>query len=183
MSPVSDLRIVPVTWDQAVEFIALWHRHHSPPQGYKFAAGVAAGNLLVGVATVGRPVSRVLDDGETIEVTRVATDGTANACSALYGACWRAGRAIGYQRALTYTQDAESGASLRAAGWTHAATRAERSGWDTPTRRRDNEMYLTAGRRLWVIDTGDTRGPGLTMSRPVTSESMPTLFDFAEVAA
>jgi hypothetical protein len=146
------LQIVPVTRDQAHAAITTWHRHHRPPQGYRYAVGCAAGDRLVGVATAGRPVARHLDDGQTIEVTRVATDGTPHACSALYGACWRAARALGYTRAVTYTQTGESGASLRAAGWLHAATRAARHGWDMPGRRRDDGDYEPVGRLLWVIE-------------------------------
>jgi len=62
-------------------------------------------------------VSRGLDDGWTLEVNRVATDGTRNACSMLYAACWRAAKAIGYRKLVTYTLPEEGGASLRAAGW------------------------------------------------------------------
>jgi len=51
-----------------------------------------------------------------VEVTRVATDGTPNACSLLYAAAWQAAKALGYRTLLTYTQKGESGASLRAAG-------------------------------------------------------------------
>lgn len=77
----------------------------------------------------GRPVARGLDDGHTIEVVRLATDGTPNACSMLYGACWRAARALGYVRGVTYTQTDESGASLRASGWTLAAELDPRKPW------------------------------------------------------
>lgn len=146
----AELRLVPVTRDQAYAAIAAWHRHHRPPPGYRYAVGAAAGDRLVGVATAGRPVARHLDDGLTVEVTRVATDGTANACSLLYAACWRAARALGCSRAVTYTQAAESGASLRAAGWVHAATRAARHGWDMRGRRRDETGYVPVERLLWV---------------------------------
>jgi len=76
-----------------------------------------ADGAVRGVATVGRPTARHLDDGWTVEVTRVATDGARNACSILYGAAWRAARALGYRRAVTFTLKEESGASLRGAGW------------------------------------------------------------------
>ena len=69
---------------------------------------------------MGRPVSRYLDNGLTLEVNRLCTDGTKNACSMLYAAAWRAARAMGYQKIITYTLDTENGASLRAAGWTCA---------------------------------------------------------------
>lgn len=145
------LRLVPVTRDAAVEFIARVHRHHGRPVGYRIAVGVANGEQLVGVAVAGRPVSRHLDDGHTLEVTRVATDGTENACSMLYGACWRAAKALGYTTAITYTQAGESGSSLRAAGWLIDATLAPRAGWDTPTRRRTNAEPVA--RTRWRITT------------------------------
>jgi len=115
--PKPRLEIVPCDIDEAKAFIAQHHRHHLPPQGGKFAIAVALGGRIVGVAIVGRPVSRILDDGWTLEVTRTCTDGTPNANSKLYAACWRAARALGYRRLITYTLPEESGASLRAAGW------------------------------------------------------------------
>jgi hypothetical protein len=108
----SRLRIVPVTFRQACAFIAEHHRHHRPPRGMKFAVGVARDGRLVGVATIGRPVARVLDDQRTVEVTRTCTLGDPGANSMLYGAAWRAARALGYHRMITYTQHGESGASL-----------------------------------------------------------------------
>ena len=85
--------------------------------GHKFSIGVSDGEKVVGVAIVGRPVGRFLDDGWTLEVTRLCTDGTHNACSMLYAAAWRAARAMGYRRVVTYILESETGASLKAAGW------------------------------------------------------------------
>lgn len=111
------LEIVPIRFSEAAAFIDEHHRHHDPPAGWKFGCAVAKNGNIVGVATVGRPVSRVLDDGWTLEVNRVATDGTRNACSALYAACWRAAKALGYRKVVTYTLPSESGSSLKGAGW------------------------------------------------------------------
>ncbi|MFJ9712835.1 XF1762 family protein [Streptomyces sp. NPDC101234] len=112
------LHLVPVRSRQAKEFVRTWHRHHPPPAGQIFAVGAAdESGVLRAVAIVGRPVARHLDDGATLEVTRTAGDGTRNANSLLYGASWRAAKALGYRRLVTYTQDGESGASLRDAGW------------------------------------------------------------------
>lgn len=111
------LALVPVFRDTALAFLAAHHRHHGRPQGYLFAIGVAAEGGLVGVAMVSRPVAHRLQDGETAEVIRLCTDGTHNACSFLYGAAWRAARALGYRRLITYTLPEEGGASLRGAGW------------------------------------------------------------------
>ena len=110
--------IVPLPLDEANAFVVQVHRHHPPVVGYKFALGAATRDgVVVGVAIVGRPVARHLDDGLTLEVTRVATTGEKDACSALYGACRRATFALGYTRLVTYTLASESGASLRAAGY------------------------------------------------------------------
>ena len=113
-----------------------------------FSIGVADDTVLVGVAMVGRPVARVWDDGLTLEVNRTTTDGTPNANSMLYGASWRAAKALGFGRLITYTQAGESGVSLRAAGWTVVGELPARSGWDTPSRRREN-ANAHVQRTLW----------------------------------
>jgi hypothetical protein len=144
------LRVVPVRFRDAGDFVAAWHRHNRPPPGVVFCLGVADdSDRLVGVAMVGRPVSRAYDDGLTLEVTRTATDETRNANSLLYGAAWRAAKALGYRRLVTYNQADETGASLRAAGWKVLAERPPRPGWDTPSRPRDNGSYLSTTRTLW----------------------------------
>jgi len=106
-----------MTLRDARAFVERHHRHHRAPQGGLFAIGACSESEVVGVAIVGRPVSRMLADGFTAEVTRLCTDGAPNACSMLYAACWRAARAMGYRRLVTYTLPEEGGASLRAAGW------------------------------------------------------------------
>ena len=145
---VAALRIVPVRFTDACDFVALHHRHHRPPVGMKFCLGAAAGEKLVGVAIVGRPVARSFDDGKTLEVNRTATDGTSNANSMLYGAAWRAAKAMGYDRLITYTQAGESGSSLRAAGWNVVAERAPRPGWNVPSRPRETKNH-DVPRTLW----------------------------------
>lgn len=143
------LELVPVDFATARTFVEGWHRHNRPPVGHKFSVGAALDGVLVGVATVGRPTAAAYDDGRTLEVTRTTTDGTRNANSFLYGACWRAARALGYRRLITYTQADESGSSLRAAGWRVIAERPPRPGWNTPSRPRDNGSYLSTTRYLW----------------------------------
>jgi hypothetical protein len=144
------LHLVPVDFATAAGFVGMWHRHHRPPVGHKFSLAVAdEEGTLRGVAMVGRPVARHYDDGLTLEVNRTATDGTPNANSMLYGAAWRAAKALGYQRLITYTQAGESGSSLRAAGWTVVAELKERKGWDTPSRPRDDRGVDRVPRTLW----------------------------------
>ena len=111
------LIVQPLTQREAFAFIERHHRHHRPPVGAIFCIAVSDGETVRGVATVGRPVARGLQDGWTAEVNRCATDGAKNACSMLYGACWRAARALGYRRLVTYTLPEEGGGSLRGAGW------------------------------------------------------------------
>lgn len=111
------LEIRPCDFQMARNFVAENHRHNKPPVGHKFSIACYDGDRLCGVAMVGRPISRYLDDGLTLEVNRCCTDGTRNACSMLYGAAWRAAKALGYKRIFTYTRQSELGASLRAAGW------------------------------------------------------------------
>ena len=94
--------LIPVSLAEANAFVAQHHRHHKPVTGHKFSIGCTADGQLVGVAIVGRPVSRYLDDGQTLEVNRLCTDGTKNACSMLYAAAWRAARAMGYRKMITY---------------------------------------------------------------------------------
>lgn len=111
------LEVCPITLKEANAFVEQHHRHHKPVVGHKFSIGCTDGEKIVGVAIIGRPVSRYLDDGWTLEVNRLCTDGTRNACSILYAAAWRAARAMGYRKLITYILDSESGTSLRAAGW------------------------------------------------------------------
>lgn len=145
------LRLVPVSFADACGFVAMHHRHHQPPAGHKFSIGVALDDVLVGVAMVGRPVARAYDDGATLEVNRTATDGTPNANSMLYGAAWRAAKALGYSRLITYTQEGESGSSLRAAGWTVVGERKARAGWSVPSRPRDDKGVDRMPRTLWEV--------------------------------
>jgi len=111
------LELVPITLKEANAFVERYHRHHKPVVGHKFSVAASDGKNIVGVAIVGRPVSRYLDDGWTLEVNRLCTDGTKNACSFLYSAAWRAARNMGYKKLITYIMQSENGASLRASGW------------------------------------------------------------------
>jgi hypothetical protein len=142
------LMAVPLGLAAANALVVRWHRRHGPVAGYKFAIGcaVAGAEELCGVAIVGRPVSRGLDDGWTVEVLRLATDGTQNACSFLYGVAARAAFAIGYRRICTYLRAEESGVSLKAAGWTPVAEVHGRS-WSCPARPRPDSPPAVRKRR------------------------------------
>lgn len=157
------LTIVPVTFAQACEFVADYHRHLAPPPGHKFSAGVVhvASETLAGVVIVGRPIARHFDDGQTLEVLRTATDGTRNACSALYATAWRAAQALGYTRLITYTQPGhgETGASLRAAGWIVVAHRPRHTGWNRPSRPRTDHGSAGVERTLWEAPPSPSPAP------------------------
>jgi hypothetical protein len=141
---------VPLRQAAAADAVRRWHRHHPPPTGDLFRVGVADDDgCLVAVGIAGRPVARHLDDGATVEITRVASDGTRNACSMLYGALSRAAFALGYTRVITWTQAGETGASLRASGWRVIAERQPRAGWSSMSRPRDDAAYTPAARTLW----------------------------------
>jgi hypothetical protein len=129
------LRVTPITFAEANEFIRLHHRHHKPVPGSKFCLAVSDDCEVRGVAIVGRPVSRHLDNGFTLEVNRLATTGERNACSMLYGAAWRVCRAMGYLKLITYTLPTEGGASLRASGW-RCLGEAGGGSWNVPSRPR-----------------------------------------------
>ena len=128
-----------VSLSEANAFVAAHHRTHKPVTGHKFSIGCLKDGHLVGVAIVGRPVSRYLDDGLTLEVNRLCTDGTKNACSFLYGAAARAAKVLGYHRIVTYILDTESGVSRRASGWQCAGLAGGRE-W-TGRRRPPEPLY------------------------------------------
>lgn len=138
------LEIRPITLRAANAYVAQHHRHNQPTNGHKFSVSVWDGDRMCGVAIAGQPIARKLDDGLTIEIRRVCTDGTRNACSILYAACAKAARAMGYRRAITYTLVSEPGTSLKAAGFTN---RGEAGGvsWNMPSRPREIEQITMFG--------------------------------------
>lgn len=153
------LVVTPINFSEANAYVARYHRHHRPVVGAKFVvavstvAGVSAGRPelgnVVGVCIVGRPVSRHLDNGWTLEVNRLCTDGTRNACSMLYGAAWRAAKALGFKRLITYTLPEEGGASLKASNWKLIGERGG-GNWNVKSRPRiDTDSVLRGQKLLW----------------------------------
>ena len=135
------MTIEPITLTAARAYVNEHHRHHRAPQGGLFAIGLSDAGSIIGCVIVGRPVARMLADGYTCEVTRLATDGSRNACSMLYRAAWRAASAMGYRRLVTYTLPEEGGSSLRGAGFKLIGE--TRSGtWDRPSRERFDKHPL-----------------------------------------
>lgn len=157
IAPVAKARLTvrAIELAEANAFVLLHHRHHKPAVGHRFSLGAFRGEELVGAAIVGRPVARNTDQRRCVEVTRLATDGTKNACSALYAAAARAARALGYQRIQTFILETEPGTSLKASGWTREAT-SPGGQWnhsdepwlfDGPNRRTDQP---TCGKTRWA---------------------------------
>lgn len=142
MTQQSRLTVVPCDFDEANAFIARHHRHHRPLKFHKFSLAVAdeAGEIRA-VCMVNRPTARMLDDGMTLEVTRLASDGCPNACSCLYGAAWRAAKALGYGKLITYILESESGTTLKASGWKLIGKRGGGS-WNMPSRPRVDKHPL-----------------------------------------
>lgn len=141
------MKAVPLELKDANAFVEALHRHHAPVHRDKCRVGCEVGGKLVGVAQMARPVSRMLDDGKTIEVVRLCTDGTRNACSFLYSRCARIAQELGYEHIITYVLDSESGVSLIAAGWSFERdTRGE--AWTRPSRPRDTTAP-TCSKQRW----------------------------------
>ena len=145
------MTVTPINLDEANAFVTLHHRHHKPVPGAKFAVAVSDDEGVRGVAIVGRPVARNADDGWTLEVNRCCTDGARNACSMLYGTAWKAAKALGYRRLITYTLPEEGGASLRGAGWNLVGLRGG-GNWNVKSRPRiDTAEALRGQKLLWEV--------------------------------
>lgn len=148
----ASLRLVPVSLAQANEHVAAWHRHNEPVVQCIYRVGVSDDDgVLHAVAIVENPKARGNADGDTVEITRLASDGTRNACSMLYGACARAAFALGYRRVITYIQANEPGTSTLAAGFRLVAERPARKGWSAPSRPCDNHKYRSVQRQMWEV--------------------------------
>lgn len=143
------MNLCPLTLSEANAFVTNYHRHHKPVIGHKFSIGAVKDDKIVGVVIVGRPVARGRDDGMTLEVTRLCTDGTRNACSFLYGAAARAAFALGYKRIGTYIMASEPGKSLVAAGWRLISEVKGRS-WSCQSRPRVDKHPMT-DKTLWEL--------------------------------
>lgn len=137
----STIHIVPIFQKPAFAYITDNHRHHKKPVGSVFQIAVSDGNKIVGVAIVGRPNGRKQQDGFTLEVTRLCTDGTKNVCSMLYSTCWRIAKEMGYKKILTYILESEPGTSLKATGWKMIGKRGGGS-WSVPSRKRQDKHPL-----------------------------------------
>jgi hypothetical protein len=146
----SRILIAPCSNEAAKDYVDSFHRHHGSSVQARFSlAAVDESGRVRGVAMVGRPVARLLDDGWTLEVNRLATDGCENACSALYGAARRVAREMGYAKLITYIREDEPGTSLKAAGWRFEEVIRARS-WNMPGRPRTDKTEIVR-RGRWSV--------------------------------
>lgn len=141
-------KAVPLSLKQANDFVDSNHRHHKHVYGDKFRVGAERDGKLVGVVQVGRPVSRMLDDGETVEIVRLCTDGTRNACSFLYSVACKISKLMGYRRVVTYTLISEDGSSLTGSGF-HLDGITSGGSWNRPSRKRTTTAP-TCRKKRWV---------------------------------
>ena len=116
---MAGLRVRPITLREANAVVENLHRHHKPTRGHRFSiCAIDESDQIVAVAIASRPVARQSGHHNAVlEVTRMCSDGTPNACSFLYGAMARIGKQMGYHKIQTYTLAEEIGTTLRAAGW------------------------------------------------------------------
>lgn len=129
---------IPIELKEAQAYINKYHRHHKASHRDKFRIAASNdGKDIIGVVQVGRPVSRVLDDGHTLEVLRVCTNGDKNVCSFLYSRAARIAREMGYNKIITYILESETGTSLKACGWECEAKNVGGIDWNVPSRPRE----------------------------------------------
>ena len=144
------MKVIPLTLARANEVVSQWHRHNKACVGHRFSLGAEHDGQLVGVAIVGRPVARKLDQQFTAEVNRLCVTPSAppNTCSFLYGACRRVWFTMGGKRMITYTLQSESGSSLRGSGWSPTELKAApKNGWQT--RERDHQQVYDQLKIRW----------------------------------
>ena len=148
------LKVIPITLREANDFVENFHRHNTRTQrdGGRFAIGATTGESMVGIAIVGRPIARLLDDGYTSEVTRccVLDDAPKNSCSFLYGRCWRIWQQMGGKRMVTYTLSTESGSSLKGAGW-KIVGETKPGGWNREGRERSWQPIYGQMKFRWEV--------------------------------
>ena len=146
------MKVIPLTLRQANAFVAEHHRHSKPVVGARFSIGAEHNGELVGVAIIGRPVSRRIDHTRIAELTRncVSADAPRNTCSFLYGRAWRIWQQMGGEQMITYTLKKESGASLSGAGWkVLGEVKVNTDGWNSKTRQRQNAAIYQKKKFKW----------------------------------
>lgn len=168
--------MIPLELREANALVDALHRHHRPVVGHRFSLGaITSDGQLCGAAIVGRPVARMVPKREVLEVTRLVTDGTHNACSILYAASARAAKALGYRRIQTYTLSTEGGASLRASGWVDEGE-AGGGQWIRSDGRPRRSDQPTEVKTRWALDLNPAF-PTIQIPIPIQEVQAPMLWD------
>lgn len=161
----TELRIIPMSFRESKAYVQRYHRHNAAPQGHKFSVGLITPGEhgYIGVAIASIPKARYLNDGFTLEINRVCCDPAfCNACSKLYGAAIRAGKAMGYTRFVTYSLTEESGSSIKAVGFRlDGVVPACEGGWHRNSRYRSSPCRVPIGPKFrWILNTAPTQNSG-----------------------
>jgi hypothetical protein len=146
--PAVKIKAAPISLKAAADYISANHRHHQPLKIDKYRLAAVIGGCIAGVVQVGRPASRMLDDGKTLEVARMCTNGGRNVCSFLYSRAARIAKELGYEKIITYILGSEPGDSLRASGW-HKEADIKGKSWNCPSRPRADKHPL-CGKQRWA---------------------------------
>lgn len=153
------MKAIPIELKEANAYVAKYHRHHKPVNRDKFRVGCEEAGELIGIIQVGRPLSRMLDDGKTVEVVRCCTDGRPNAASFLYSRAARIAKEMGYKKIITYILQSEPGTSLKASGWHQDSENCGGGSWSKPSRPREltqmtifgeENKYPTEKKQRWI---------------------------------
>ena len=153
------MKAVPIELKEANAYVDKYHRHHKSVARDKFRVACEENGEICGVIQVGRPVSRMMDDGMTLEVVRCCTNGKPNVASFLYSRAARIAKEMGYKRIITYILDTEHGSSLKASGWELDKDACGGGSWSRPSRPREvsqitifgqEEKYPIGLKQRWI---------------------------------
>lgn len=153
------MKAVPIELNEANDYVNRHHRHHKAVARDKFRVACEENGEIVGVIQVGRPLSRMLADGFTLEVLRCCTNGRPNVASFLYSRAARIAKEMGYKKIITYILEEEHGSSLKASGWECEATGCGGGSWSRPSRPREvsqitifgtEEKYPIGKKQRWI---------------------------------
>lgn len=151
------MQIIPLDLKTANEFVTKHHRHNRKVTGHKFSIGLEKDGQLIGVAIAGRPVARLLDNGKTIEITRVCVKPQQkNACSKLLARMKQLCQLMGYQKIITYTLQKESQSSLKAIR-ARIVANVKPSKWDSPSRPAIHQPVYDEPKYRWELNDENVR--------------------------
>lgn len=149
---MSKYKVIPITLKEANQFVDKFHRHNKKSAGHKFSIGLKEEDELIGVAIGSRPVARLLDDGETLEIVRVCIiEGKKNACSMLYARMTKIAMLMGYDRVITYTLEREAQSSMKAIGAVIEKEHIQNT-WNRPNRKRTEQEVFREPKIRWLLN-------------------------------